>query len=408
MENNDWKQQLRDRLADYQEPVGDDLWEAIEKRVDAPAEKPTRSAMWIRRWTAAAAVALLIIAGAGLIYNKGMADDPTEGATATTGERLAEDHGVSQPVNSTTTTLAATDKREYGTAGTTSADATNVLPQGKDNARQDTDGTQQPPANGNEETDNKPRTEEKRETLPHSDLRKQPATNDNTAGKGRRRATSASRVSLGLLASNGMSGSCVTGEQMMMTTGYARMIRSRGGWDKGPVLPDEPFYLSNYDETADHKLPISFGLTLRYWLGKLLWAETGLQYTYLRSDFTYHLRTNTTVDRQNLHYLGVPLRLGCELINWGGLSLYVAAGIQADFCVAATIDTDGTRRDMGRDRPQMSADLSLGAQYTFLPHLGFFAEPGLKYYFDNGSQLKNYFKEHDKCLNLRIGLRYDF
>lgn len=49
--------------------------------------------------------------------------------------------------------------------------------------------------------------------------------------------------------------------------------------------------------------------------------------------------------------------------------------------------------------------LLLGIQYDVLPQLGLYAEPGVKYYFDNGSPLINIFKDKPLNLNLQVGLR---
>ena len=36
---------------------------------------------------------------------------------------------------------------------------------------------------------------------------------------------------------------------------------------------------------------------------------------------------------------------------------------------------------------------------------GLYAEPGVKYYFDNGSRVVNFFKDKPLNLNLQVGLR---
>lgn len=436
MKTNEWEKQLRERLADYQEPAGDDILAAIESRIGVGVDKRkepsglhgtakekehrrtekatelrrTTTVIRIRRWTAAAAVAMILIAGAGLIYRQGTAENISAGSTTTTNkmtvaEMTAKDETDAYKDNmplsdkatgtpstsslpdvtsaSSATSVPSPSSISDATSSTSSQDTSSVLPATASNgSRQDRD--QHAP-------------------LPHSDLNTSHDDSNQYIRTGRKKSTP--RISIGLMASNGMSDNSMSGEHMMMSPESMLVTMVRG--NSYDIKSEEPMFLSNYKETTDHHQPISFGLSLRYRLWKRLWAETGLQYTYLRSDFDHRLGTVAYTDRQHLHYLGVPFRLGCEVFSWGGLSLYASAGAQADFCLAASIDTNGTEHDINRDRTQMSADIAIGLQYSFLPRLGLYAEPCIRYYFDNGSPLKNYFKEHKECFNLRVGIRVD-
>lgn len=63
--------------------------------------------------------------------------------------------------------------------------------------------------------------------------------------------------------------------------------------------------------------------------------------------------------------------------------------------------------DSKRDRMQWSVNGSVGAQYDFIPQLGLYVEPGVKYYFDNGSKIENAFKDKKTNFNLQLGLRWN-
>jgi len=45
---------------------------------------------------------------------------------------------------------------------------------------------------------------------------------------------------------------------------------------------------------------------------------------------------------------------------------------------------------------------------NFTKHLGLYAEPGIAYYFDDGSQIETIRKEHPFNFNLQFGLRFSF
>ena len=69
------------------------------------------------------------------------------------------------------------------------------------------------------------------------------------------------------------------------------------------------------------------------------------------------------------------------------------------------LEADGLDQEIEKDRVQWSIGGALGVQYNIIPQLGLYAEPGIKYYFDNGSHIRNYFKYRPTNFNLQIGLR---
>ena len=77
MSNNDSTNKLRDQLADYQEPVSRDLWAGIEQSLaqktgHQEVSKPGKIIhinTW-KRWSAAAAVALLGVGGSYVYFHQ--------------------------------------------------------------------------------------------------------------------------------------------------------------------------------------------------------------------------------------------------------------------------------------------------------------------------------------------------
>ena len=169
-----------------------------------------------------------------------------------------------------------------------------------------------------------------------------------------------------------------------------------------------PVYLTDYEERQDHKQPISFGLTLSYPLTKRLSLSTGAVYTKLSSDFLTIVQDHQIKRHQVLHYVGIPLNLQFSVWQWHGLEAYFAAGGQLDWNVAAQSNTDGVDQKMDKDRAQWSVGGSLGVQYHIVPQIGLYAEPGIRYYFNNGSSISNFYKDKPTNFNLQLGLRFDF
>ena len=46
-------------------------------------------------------------------------------------------------------------------------------------------------------------------------------------------------------------------------------------------------------------------------------------------------------------------------------------------------------------------------QLNIVKQLGVYVEPGVKYYFDNGSMVQNVFKDHPCNFSLQVGLRFN-
>lgn len=162
---------------------------------------------------------------------------------------------------------------------------------------------------------------------------------------------------------------------------------------------------ANANEESHHHRPLSIGLSYRHPIGRRLWLHTGLVYTRLQSDFESRQLIGTVQRDQTLHYIGIPVSLAFNLWQQGRFAVYVNGGVQADLNVKATERANGQDRHMDKDRLQMSAHLGLGGQFLLTSHLGIYVEPSLRYYFDNGSGIDNYFKEHPWKGALQIGLR---
>lgn len=159
---------------------------------------------------------------------------------------------------------------------------------------------------------------------------------------------------------------------------------------------------------AKHHAPVSVGMQLAFGIAPRLSMSTGVVYTRTSSDFYPYAPNNDYNVHQVLHYVGIPVGLNYELWSSGGFHAYVMAGAEADYNVKNDTDEDGTRKqDAKRDRVQFSGKASLGAQYDISPSVGLYIEPGAKYYFDNGSDVENTFKDKKLNFNLQFGLRFN-
>ena len=199
-----------------------------------------------------------------------------------------------------------------------------------------------------------------------------------------------------------------------------------------PTLPpavEEVTKTVQTDEHAHHHQPIRFGVSLRYQLNRSWSIESGIVVTQHTSDFDITQRTTindqqTTISstqappvtsRQRLVYVGIPLHLNYRI--WGSrhFTLYASAGGTVEKMVWGRKDTDvttsnglksHTRQSLGIKPLQLSVDGAIGAEYKFSNSFSLYAEPGLGYYFDNGSSVPTIYQERPLNFNLNLGLRF--
>lgn len=166
-----------------------------------------------------------------------------------------------------------------------------------------------------------------------------------------------------------------------------------------------------------HKLPIKAGLSVRYKITPRLSLESGVTYSYLSSELTAGSKGNRYETEQTLQYIGIPLKVNYSL--WGNRywDVYVSAGGEVEKCVAGKSETDyvvdgkkvSTDHEDVKVKPlQCSLNAAAGLQFNILPNLGVYAEPGVGYYFNNGSKVETIYKEKPFNFNLKAGLRLSF
>lgn len=164
----------------------------------------------------------------------------------------------------------------------------------------------------------------------------------------------------------------------------------------------------------EHQLPISIQLTLSRQLNRQLSVETGLSYTLLKSTNTTGNPTAYIQEQQRLHYLGIPLRMGWQWYSHAPLSFYTSAGVMMEMPVHSTLNVNHVVNDMNtyskQDKLsvplQWSTSVGVGIQYDITPHIGFYLEPSLQYFFNDGSSIKSYRTEHRFSITLPLGIRF--
>ena len=175
--------------------------------------------------------------------------------------------------------------------------------------------------------------------------------------------------------------------------------------------------MNNYQAvstTSRHYLPVNVGFSLGWEFAPGFSLSAGVDYTCLVSDLSSGTDATRYETRQTLHYLGIPVTLEWSFVQRPRLRAYLYAGGQARKAVYGTSSTryvidsapwEPVIEKIGEAPLQWSAGAGVGVEYMLGDKIGLYAEPGLNYYFDNGSPVENVFKSRPLNFNLTLGLR---
>lgn len=406
MKHNDWTEQLRQRLNDAEVPAPENLWDSISQQLDAQgqqqdaedaqvAKKPHRVALL--PWAAAASVVL--IAGVGMWWQLRSTPphiamlEPTPHPIS-----LTDNKAVVADASATNTKPSAINTKASAANTHISTTSTHAMLAYKDSALA-------PTASNKEEVMALAMAEQEVQSEPIAEVSNSQGsartlTARNTYALPRtQHQTSNTRWQMGVGTAGNMnryesSGPIYVNSLSAVNTEYA---------------DNEMFRVSPYEQdTKDvthHDMPISIGFTASYSVTPRIALASGLVYTLATSSFQHG--ASMPKETQTLHYVGIPLNLSYTIWGNSWLRTYVMAGAQADMNVKATLKADGHKSDIDNDRAQFSVTGGAGVQLNVAQQLGVYVEPGVRYYFDNGSAVQTIFKEHPTNFSLQVGLRWN-
>lgn len=434
-----WKEDIHDRLGNFETDAPDGLWEAIHQRMaqTKPAQAEKRQTPFVlqpalRRTACAAAACLALVAG----YQY-FADGGKETAS---GVKVAQG-GVAD-----ISTNRYVAKNAVAPAATVYAQTQNspavLQPNGR--VEQTADAIAQPTQNGesaqistsqhlnpstsqplnpstsqhpNPSTSQHLNTSTPQPLNPSTSHHHNPSTSllaytpaDNSRG---RHEGAAARWTLSTSATTGMGASSVTNS----TATYVEAVGPDDViWADNPQLGIGIFNQGKSVKTEyKHRLPVRVGLNVAYRLTDRLSVESGVSYTRLSSDMKDGTKDNYSSGSQKLDYIGVPLNVKYRAFGYRRLSVYASAGLLTEKCVSGKTTHEyvisGEKKkheveDVAAKPWQLSVNAALGAQFDVLRNVGVYVEPGVSYYFDDRSTLSTIYKEKPLNFNLNLGVRY--
>lgn len=402
--DNKWLNDIRDTMSDYSEPLPENGWKALSASLDAKAcpqisPKRGRDVMHtVQRWAAAA----MFVA-----FFSVWCDMPSEY------NKLAiEIADINNYYTSNIDEIAASISGNGGTTNKLIAFNRN------DNNRQD------------EDSETRKETTEQKETTGTAEMideqaHKEETSLSDTAEKENQSNTVTAHAPLSSSNNEKRSPQVVANNkrrdaQTRNDNSWAMGLHFGGnGMDMGSAGGEEFFGNINTEEKGDmfedadndpirdevlssnDHTSFSIGVSLSKSLTDKLSVVTGLIYTNLRSEVEMSL---SGYQDQSLNYIGVPIGLRYDIIELGNWSIYGTGGTTIERCLSAKRGDE----KLSISKWQFSINGGAGCHYRIGKHLGIYAEPGIRYYFDDKSGVPSIRTEHRCSFNMMIGVRFSY
>lgn len=417
--DNRWETDLRKKMAAYSENEPEGLLDGIMRQMDnsGMTVQPQR----IRRWPVRIAIAAASAAAAVLLF---------VAVPAERNRRIQRDllSATSFPLPSSTPVLSAGysvpgQVQPLADIGHTTAEDTFVIICGEPELRPanaeywDTDAETKPsPAgSGSGRSDRKTTGKEAPagEFIPWTDLPSE------TAGS-RIRKRPDRRFSAGIHMANLLGSSqSYSGLSTRQPAAAFSGIPVRQAVSS---LPGAGLMLLTQGEGTNteirHRQPVRAGITFRYNITPRWGLESGAVYSFLSSSMESGDSGYSSTTRQELHYIGIPLRASYSFFSSRYLTIYASAGGMVEKCISGSASTDysfkgettleGKQEKISVKPLQWSANAAIGLQCNFTRYLGLYVEPGASYHFDDGSMVSTVYKDKPFNFDIEFGLRFSF
>ncbi len=163
-----------------------------------------------------------------------------------------------------------------------------------------------------------------------------------------------------------------------------------------------------------HKVPVNFGLSLYYNLGKRWGIGTGLNYTKLASELHSGSDNNYIKGDQTIHYIGLPVQVNYNVIRKGRFTGYITGGALVEKPISGSVTTsyivndevkESSKERLDHKPFQFSVNAAAGLQLKIVDKIGVYAEPGIGYHFKEENAPNTIYKEKPLHFNMKFGIR---
>lgn len=406
-----WIKDIRKKMSAYEERPPEVDWQKIDQALATfRQESPRRNIyLWGKRFAAAAAATALIVGGARMFFGHD-------------GNNMKQDNNLTMNTHRNDGEMAVGLKRHDKTGNNGNPLFASASPRtaakrdlAKETIPQQVSETPQPGTKDTPETEQ--RTEPAKEATPTGNISHTPKTHkykslfDQDMERTTGTTTEDARLTAKLYAGNTLNGYSDQGDQNLMLAEanpigtFTNEMAGNGVQMRGAT---------NEETHVKHHQPVRYGFSVRYRFNDKWSIESGMSYSYLRSDFTASTDSYKRETKQTLHYVGIPMTASYSLWRNKQINVYASVGGMVEKMVdgkteTTTVDEDnkaGTcKESLSSNKLQFSAGASVGAEYLFTNQFGVYVEPGINYYFDNHSNITSIYTDKPLNFNLNLGLR---
>lgn len=184
-----------------------------------------------------------------------------------------------------------------------------------------------------------------------------------------------------------------------------------------PDTPSEKPDEIEVTERSRHHMPLTIGLSFNYGVSSKWSVESGIRYTFLKSDFMRESEIGIEKTSQKIHYIGIPLKFNYRILGNERFSIYGQGGGALDIPVYGSQSI--MKWEQGWSKPefvhkkisaplQWSVEGGFGLQYHITPSFGIYVEPSFRYYFNPGTEIKTIRQEKPLEFTIPIGIRINW
>ncbi|MDL2211083.1 PorT family protein [Bacteroides sp. OttesenSCG-928-M17] len=409
-ENELWMKKMKEMLDNYSEPLPAGGWEKLEKELT-----PRKRLYLFKEWRAvAAAVLLLAVLGSSLLFLNTDTAEEIQHTSVPVLASVPDDMPVQPETDPTVTT------NEAGRLKPVAQLTEHRTPKQEQNLNEKIElkeafiGVELVPQEPIEEEETVAQQQESAKSDVEERKMARPSSRDKLHLPVEKRSASSDKkgwsvgvnVNSSALSSSGTNGG---GNGELVLHGLSNQFASTDIID----IPSDLFlvmgegmpYLAARKEVEDikHRQPITVGLSVRKGITRSISLESGVTYTLLSSDVTIAGNAENKVD-QDLHYIGIPLRANWNMVDTKKFTLYLSAGGAVEKCVYGKLGSEKKTVDP----LQFSLLGAVGAQLNLSNRVGLYVEPGVSYYFDDGSSTETIRKDKPFNINLQAGIRFTY
>jgi len=398
MMKENWIDDMKRKLEGHQMDPPPGLWDDICKQMGLSPE-PVRKSV-AKRWYWAAVAGILVLVGFFAVYQTQELDTAPKQAQIATSDSLSRQEQPELLNEDVQPNLLAKEETHKRSAHRGSGPAVRFVSHEGDTPSEpssETTAVEQVPDEP-QQTENLELKEnaEAKQSTQQSNHKFQTSLPSKAAEPSANFKHQTNKWSVGVNASGGL----------LAANNSVRTDRLYSHANIGDALDEKNYHntytnsYTNTDFVSKHHLPVRFGVSVQYQLNPHLALLSGINYTRLSSEFSIPLYPNIHYN-QKLHYLGIPVGLAWQLWSTSHVRFYLSGGAMVEKCVRADLEVGSTSK-----KPwQWSVNAAAGAEYTFIRQLGVYLEPSLGYYFDDGTSLEHYYKEHPLAPSIEFGLR---